>query len=245
MVWPYIGVALYQWTCTDPNSAEEPAEYIIPNVSADLLEDGILVTETVGAQLNIYHLPSDLNSACYGRVVAIKYCYQFDMTIGRPAVFNWTLLILEGNDDNSGFNITDIITIENCDLENVNCAGQAHQLRCCDEMEVSEFDLPLIFGVTESDHGSTHGATLLGFHHSKSEYLVDTVRVSKGGLPLTIGSVVPNTPEVQDGLRMLWFIIVGKLILSTIIISHGTVHIHLQLSLQVQDLVHVQGLTHK
>ena len=145
--------------------------------------------------------------------MAIEYCYQFnDMTVG-PAVFNWTVLIFKeiNHSSNNDFEIVNTIPIESCDLDATRCTPG--QPLCCDDMTlVSEFDLSVnfTFGVTESAQGNTPGATLLGFHDSLAEYRVNTIRRDKASLPLTIGSTIPSSTPVQNGLRMLWFVI-GKL----------------------------------
>ena len=66
-----------------------------------------------------------------------------------------------------------------------------------------------MFGVTGSAQGNTHGATLLGFHDSLTQYHVDTVHLSRAAVTLSVGSAVPSTPVVMRGLRTLWFVI-GK-----------------------------------
>ena len=85
------------------------------------------------------------------------------------------------------------------------------QVTCCDVTHIRSFVLPMnfIFGVTEAAQGNTHGATLLGFSDTLSQYLVDTMLQGKAGLSLSIGSTVPRVQALQRGLRMLWFVI-GK-----------------------------------
>ena len=144
-------------------------------------------------------------------MTAIEYCYQYDNSGEGEAVFNWTVLILE-SEEAGNFRITNIHIIESHpnSLNAENCTGGT-QRRCCDTKSVNSFILPanFAFGVTESPQGNTHGATLLGFHNSLSQYSVNTVQLNRNAVILSVGSAVPRTPVVMRGLRMLWFVI-GK-----------------------------------
>ena len=201
----------YEWSCTKPD--DEGYRYI-PSIIED---QNALTVATVGAEVSIYQLTDFTNDDCYGRVIEIDYCYQFDNTTEGSAVFNWTVLILEET-QSCDFEVINAITIESCALYATSCMSvpdQPLKEQCCDTTVVPEFELSMnfIFGVTESAQGNTHGAALLGFHHS--QYRVDAIRLNKAGLSLTIGSTVDlrGVPvEHNSGLRMLWFII-GKLTL--------------------------------
>ena len=80
---------------------------------------------------------------------------------------------------------------------------------CCDRTNIERFNLSMnfIFGVTESTQGNTHGATLLGFHDTLSQYRVNSVVLNRFELTLSVGSTIHSSPTVQRGLRMLWFVI--------------------------------------
>ena len=200
--------AEYEWSCTERDNG---GQRYIPSIRRDL-DQNVLTMATVGGELNIYHL-SDLEEACYGSVVEIEYCYQFNNTTEGPAVFNWTVLIFEQTQSSDFIvKIMDTIIIESCALY-ANCMsvpGQPLKEQCCDTTVVPEFELSMnfTFGVTESAQGNTHDATLLGFHHS--QYRVNAIRLNKARQSLTIGSTVDLSGvsvEPNSGLRMLWFII--------------------------------------
>ena len=204
-----IGAAEYNWSCTDSDDIDEGYRYI-PNILRD--EDALHVS-TEGDELHIYHLSDELRASCYGRVIAIEYCYQFnDTTV--PAAFNWTVLLLEesSSDHSEDFKIRDIITIENCEPDVISY--RPGQPLCCDMIDIESFDLSqnFIFGVTESFQGNTAGATLLGFSDSLPQYQVDVVLINRAEVTLSVGSIVPtrNRPTTKRGIRMLWFVI-GKL----------------------------------
>ena len=196
------GVAEYQWTCTE---LDDNGRRYIPSVR----DRGGLTSATIAAELNVYHV-GNLPENCRGEVTAIEYCYRYNISGEGEAVFNWTVLIL----DSGNFRITNIHVIqshpnsEKC----VSVSGGKPRSRCCDTKNVNGFNLPanFVFGVTESPWGNTHGATLLGFHDSLTQYQVDTAQLNIDVVTaLSVGSVVPSTPVQRRGLRMLWFVI-GK-----------------------------------
>ena len=199
----YTGSAMYRWNCTEPDA--DGWRYI-PGIR----DRNVPTVATVGHELLIYQLPPNLCKNCYGRVVAIEYCYQFSTTEKGSAVFNWTVLILEKR--RSYFTILDTISIESCS-DVVNCSEPG---KCCDVTYIST-DINLTrnftFGVTGSSQRNTHSASLLGYHDSQlnaSLYKVNTVKISTAGLSLSVNSTVSSVPNVKQGLRMLWFVI-GKL----------------------------------
>ena len=144
-------------------------------------------------------------------MTGIEYCYRYSTIAGAgQATFNWTILILE--DAGSNFVINRTYDIQSSLPANgVNCTSSGSQVTCCDRTNIDRFDLSMnfIFGVTESAQGNSHGATLLGYHDSLSQYRVATVLLNKAGLTLSVGSTVFSAPVAQRGVRMLWFII-GK-----------------------------------
>ena len=204
-----IGTAKYDWSCTD---GDEGCRYI-PSITRDI--DDVLHVPTNGDELHIYHL-SELDESCYGRVIAIKYCYQFnDTTV--PASFNWTILLLEEIDCSEDFKIRDIITIENCESDAIS--SRPDQSLCCDIMiDIESFDVYIsqgfLFGVTESSQGNTAGATLLGFADAQPQYQVDVVLINRAEVTsqLSVGSniAIRNRKTTKRAIRMLWFVI-GKL----------------------------------
>ena len=215
----FTGVAQYRWDCTAQNDA---GQWYIPserdrNVDTDV---------TVGSELNIYHV-QNLNANCHGEVTAIEYCYRYSRNAGQGnAVFNWTVLILEESGGN--FIITNVYAIQSHPrlVSNENCTDVGGIVTCCDVTDIRDFALPMnfAFGVTEADQGNTHGATLLGFHGSLSQYRVATTLLSKAGLSLSVGSTVPIAPMVQRGLRMLWFVIGKSHVIYVVYMSH-TLHL--------------------
>ena len=203
-----IGAAKYNWSCysTDSDADDEDYRYI-----PSILRDDVQPVLTNRDELHIYHL-SELDEYCYGRVIAIKYCYQFnDTTV--PAAFNWTVLILEDRlNDHNNFEVIDTITIESCESNATSCrSGQPWPL-CCDVINIENIDLIIkqnfTFGVIKSAQGNTAGATLLGFH--ESEYGVDVLLFPRAEVTLSIGSTIRNRETTKRGIRMLWFVI-GKL----------------------------------
>ena len=173
------------------------------------------LTATTGAgTINIYRV-GNLNQACSGEVTAIEYCYQYDVSGGGEVVFNWTVLILEDAGANS-FRITDLHVVESRpdSSSSVSCDTRANggRRKCCDVEQIIGFGiLPVsfVFGVIGSSQGNTRSATLLGFHHTLTQYQVDTILLSSAGLTLSVGSTLPSVPVVARGLHMLWFVI-GK-----------------------------------
>ena len=206
-----IGAAEYDWSCTD---ADDGGCRYIPSISRD---EDLQHIPAVGGELHIYNLSDELSASCYGRVIAIEYCYQFDPGEG-PTFFNWTVLILKETDHSDGFNIRDIITIENCEPDATSC--RSDQPLCCDMIDIESFDLYIsdsqnfIFGVTESAQGNTAGAALLGFPDSLPRYQVDVLLFNRADVNLSIGSTIKNKSPVLRGIRMLWFVI-GKLTFTT------------------------------
>ena len=159
----------------------------------------------------------NLNEECYGQVTAIEYCYQYVVSGEGKAVFNWTVLILERAGTTS-FRITNLYVIESHpeSLSDEKCINSGDdRVQCCDVTHVTDFMLSptvdFVFGVTGSAQGNTPGATLLGFHDTLSQYLVDTVQLSRAGFILSVGSTIPESAVARRGLRMLWFIL-GKLL---------------------------------
>ena len=173
----------------------------------------VLTTATSANEINIYEVDA-LNEACSGEVTAIEYCYRYDVSGAGEAVFNWTVLILEDTGA-SNFMITNSYAIESHlnSSSSVNCsAASSGRKDCCDVDQINGFNLPdnFVFGVTGPSQGNTHSATLLGFHDTVTQYVVNTTQLARAGPTLSEGSTVPSTPVVQRGLRMLWFVI-GKL----------------------------------
>ena len=207
-----IGASKYDWTCTD---ADDESRRYIPCITRDL--DDVKHVPTNGDELHIYHL-SELDESCYGRVIAIKYCYQFnDTTV--PAAFNWTVLILEDRlSDHNNFEVIDTITIESCESDTTSCRSGQPWPPCCDMINIENIDLVIeqkfTFGVIKSAQGNTAGATLLGFADALPQYQVDVVLINRVGLTLSVGSTIRNRSPAQRGIRMLWFVI-GKLTFTT------------------------------
>ena len=197
------GVARYQWTCTEP---DVDGRRYIPGVR----DRGELASGTYAAVLYVYPV-GNLDENCHGEVTAIEYCYQYDNNGEGEAVFNWTVLILD-SDVPGNFRITNLHVIES-HPNSLNCT-EGTQRRCCDTNSINGFILPVnfVFGVTGPAQGNTHGATLLGFHESLSQYLVSTSQISRSELQggVTVGSKFTRRQNIQSlrGLRMLWF--VGK-----------------------------------
>ena len=191
------GVAQYQWACTEPDEAG--LRYI-----PDVRDRDLLTATTAEDQLNVYLLPQNLSEACYGRIVEIEYCYQYNTTMSGPAVFKWTVLISKQQLSSQNYRITDRIVIES-HSNSTNCTKAG---MCCDVTRVNRnlnLSINFVFGVTGPSQGNTHSATLLGFHESASpQYHVNTVQQSGAGQNV---STLPSTPVVQRGLRMLWFVI--------------------------------------
>ena len=146
---------------------------------------------------------------------AIEFCYQYTISGEGVAIFNWIVLILE-NTQGGSFKITDLYAIvsrpDSLDSESCMNINNGLMRRCCDVEQISSFNLSVdfVFGVTGASQGNTHSATLLGYHESLSQYLVDTHQRISTGLSLSVGSTIPSVPIIQRGLRMLWFV-VGKL----------------------------------
>ncbi len=115
--------------------------------------------------------------------------------------------------------ITDVYTIQSHgSVGSASCtsASSGDEITCCDVTDITSFALPMnfTFGVTESAHGNTEGATLLGLSDSLSQYRVSAVLLSKAGVTLSVGSTISSSPIMQRGICTLWFVI-GKLILCT------------------------------
>jgi hypothetical protein len=149
-------------------------------------------------------------------VTAIEFCYRYDTEGPGEPVFNWTVLILR--EETNVFTITRIIAIEShpglLESDGNSCmdAGGG-RVDCCDREDINSFIFQrhninmYTFGVTESSQGNTHGATLLGFHDSQNEYIVDTLTISVSGLNISVGSTVSRPGGAQRGLRQIWFVI--------------------------------------
>ena len=155
-----------------------------------------------------------LNGNCLGEVSAIEYCYQYTVSGQGVAVFNWTVLILK-NSQGDNLMITNLYVIDSCpdSLDSGSCMNTSNGMRrCCDVEQISGFNLSVdfVFGVTGPSQGNTHSASLLGYHKSLSQYLVDTLQHNSAGLSLSLGSTIPRITTIQRSLRMLWFV-VGKL----------------------------------
>jgi hypothetical protein len=202
----FIGAAKYNWSCTE--SDDEGCRYIPSITLRD--HEGVQHAAT-GNELYIYRLP-ELNAPCYGRVIAIEYCYQFNDTTVGPAVFNWIVLILE--ESNHSLEIIDTVTIKSCELDATSCTRG--QPLCCDVINIENFYLPInfTFGVIESSQGNNAGATLLGFADSLPQYQVDVMLINRAEVTLSVGSTIRNRVTVPRGIRMLWFVI-GKLTFTT------------------------------
>ena len=172
---------------------------------------GELNATTSAGVLYVYHV-GNLTENCHGEVTAIEYCYQYGNSGEGEAVFNWTVLILE-SEGSGNFRITNQRIIESHlnSLNAENCTEGTRLRRCCDTNSVNGFILPanFVFGVTGSPQGNAHGATLLGFHVSVSQYSVNTAQLNRDAVTLSVGSTVPSTPVQMRGLHMLWFVI-GK-----------------------------------
>ena len=197
---PYTGSAMYMWNCTEPDA--DGLRYI-PGVR----DRNVDTANTVGNELNIYQLLPNLCDDCYGRVVAIEYCYQFSTTEKGPAVFNWTVLIMDPNENDSRFTILDTISIESCS-DDANCSETGKFCDVTNSFTHLNLTRKFAFGVTESSQGNTHSASLLGYHEGQSEYLVNTVQQDRAGRPLSVGSTVANNSLVWRGVRMLWFVVI-------------------------------------
>ena len=199
------GVAQYQWNCSEP---DDRGQRYIPGVRD--FESDVLTAATIGGAVNLYRVQPNLNAECHGEVTAIEYCYQYDLS-SQETVFNWTVLIFE---EANNFTVTKLFVIESCpsslNEDSAYCMDVGiGRAKCCDRTLIEGFDLPMnnfIYGVTESAQGNTAGATLLGFHGSQSEYVIDTAIVPKTG-DISVGSTLPRPQGVQRGLRMLWFVI--------------------------------------
>ena len=174
----------------------------------------VLTLPTNSAELYVYHV-GNLTENCHDEVTAIEYCYQYNSGGGED-VFNWTVLILESEPGSRNFQITNIHVIEshrnagNC----VNVSGGIPQMKCCIK-SVNGFVLPMnfAFGVTGSAQGNTHGAMLLGFHWSLSQYDVNTAQIPRSVVEqrasITVGSMftLEENQFTNGSLRMLWFVV--------------------------------------
>ena len=196
-------------------------ERYIPGIEIGF-ERNILTVTTVGDEVTINRV-QNLNSQteCTGvrEVTAIEFCYRYNATGQGEPVFNWTVLILEEDED--GFTISRIITIEshpNNTLNEGHCINVGEgKTGCCDREDFNSFSVVtnnndmFVFGVTESAQGNTRDATLLGAHDSQAEYRVDTLRISTGGQTIAVGSTLTKPLQGQQlGLRLLRFVM-GKL----------------------------------
>ena len=198
MIVVHTGVTQYQWACTEP---DEAGQRYVPSAR----DRDVLTGTTAEDQLSVYLLPQNLSEACYGRIVEIEYCYQYNTTMSGPAVFKWTVLISKKQLSSQNYRITDRIVIES-HSNNTNCTEAG---MCCDVTRVNRnlnLSSDFVFGVTGPSQGNTHNATLLGFHDALPQYLVNTVQQGAAGRNV---STLPSTPVCQRGLRMLWFVI-GK-----------------------------------
>ena len=199
-----VGDAQYRWACTEP---DDNGRRYIPSERGSL--DAVTDTTNIN-ELNVYRV-GDLTANCGGEVTAIEYCYEYNINGVGDAVFDWTVFILEDAGTTS-FRITNLYHIVSHpdSLSEGRCTGSGNTGKCCDSDNISGFTLPMnfAFGVTRSSRGNTHGATLLGFHPSESQYLVDTLLLNRPGMSLSVGSaVMSSTPAVQRGIRMLGFVI--------------------------------------
>ena len=194
-----------QWTCTAPDKNRE--QYI---PSAREMNCTALAALTESGVLLIYRVPN-LGTNCYGQVTAIEYCYGYNASaVTGQVTFNWMILVLK--DTGSSFEISSTYIIESRDsVGGASCTSSGGQVTCCDRTNINGFDLPqnFIFGVTESSHGNTAGATLLGFYDSLPQYQVDVILFNKAEVTLSMGSTIHSSPTIKRGIRMLWFVI-GK-----------------------------------
>jgi hypothetical protein len=201
------GVAQYHWNCSVPDDHEER---YVPGIERDYtILSNVPIVATAGDVINLYRV-QNLNAECYGEVTAIEFCYRYNTGGPGEPVFNWTVLILE---ETNVFTVTRIITIESHpDLLDGNSCMDAGE--CCDREDISNFQTNnFIFGVTESAQGNTHGATLLGFHDSLNEYMVDTLLIPTTGLSISVGSTLTRPQSgVPRGLQLLWFMIIGMVL---------------------------------
>ena len=203
------GAAQYQWNCSVPN---ESGEWYIPGFTRPDFESNVLVVATAGDSIHWYRV-QNLNAECFGEVTAIDFCYRYTTTGEGEAVFNWTVLILDENAE--AFTITRIYTIEShpdASSSEAECVYNDDEAiaNCCDREYISNFNVEtnnFVFGVIESAQGNTHRATLMGFHDSLSQYIVDTLQLSATGRTVDIGSALPK-PDVRPlGLRLLQFVV--------------------------------------
>lgn len=159
-----------------------------------------------------------LDENCYnGDVSAVRYCYQYEPTSASDAVFNLTVLVLNGDLIVNSFTITTRPVSGHAGETCYNIPQDPQKKRiCCDVTHLSPaFNLPkknFTFGVTVSSQGNTNNATLLGFHDSLPKYLVETILFPRADKELRIGSRLQteNKQPMTVGVRCLWFII-GKL----------------------------------
>ena len=220
-----LGVARYQWTCTQADD-NEYGEIYIPSVREYGESNSVLTGSTNGHEIHIYRVQS-LSAECYGEVTAIEFCYEYNTVGSGEPVFNWTVLILE---ETNFFTITGIISIKshpNADNGAICMSTGVGQMECCDREYVSSFNIQtnnFVFGVTQSAQENTHGATLalLRFFESQLDYTIDTLLIAAVGQNISVGSTLvrPNT-GVQRGLRLLWFVI-SKFIHTNLVVY--TVH---------------------
>ena len=213
-----LGVARYQWTCTQADD-NEYGEIYIPSVREYGESNSVLTGSTNGHIIRIYRVQS-LSAECYGEVTAIEFCYEYYPVGSGEPVFNWTVLILE---ETNVFTITGIISIEshpNADNGAICMSTGVGLTECCDREYVSSFNIQtnnFVFGLTQSAQGNTHRATLLRFFESQLDYTVDTLLIAAVGQTISVGSTLlrPNN-GVQRGLHLLWFVI-GKFIQNLVV----------------------------
>ena len=211
-------IAQYTWNCSTPD--EHGVRYI-PEVSRDsIYGNNVVISTTRGDVVNVYQV-QPLNADCYGEVITIEYCYQYDTNDATgEAVFNWTVLIFEETNE-TVLTIREVYVLVSSPSslsEGVCVDIGGGTANCCDREMIQGFDVRgnFIFGVTESAQGNTAGATLLDFFSSgniQPEYRVSWLRSSKDGQSLAVGSTLIGGDDVGLGsLRMIWFA-VGKLTL--------------------------------
>ena len=194
----------YQWACTQP---DDNGQWYIPSER----DKDVTAGPTENNLIHIYPV-GNLTESCSGEVTAIEFCYRYTVSGGGEPYFNWTVLILGG--DGSSFVVNNIFTIESrpAMLSNGNCTNDGTTRSCCDVQQIT-FTLPknFTFAFTESTHGNTHGAELLGFHESLPQYSVNVRLLNRDTFitSLSVGSTLPRTPSAQRAIRMIWFVI-GK-----------------------------------
>ena len=201
-----VGAGDSAWKCANMSQGQKS----LPDIQQELVLTQPKEQSIIGS-FYLFHLPSHLSTSCNGVLSALKYCYQYENTTisVNEAVFNWTVSIVDKD-----FVIVEKIAIESHPSE-LNCHKHNGQQICCDTTQVIDLvEVPkekFAFGVTASAQGNTHSATLLAFHGSLSEYLVNASIFPRVNQVLTKGSRLNVDARLVSpvGIRYLWFLI-GK-----------------------------------